>query len=227
LPVRVPEQHIIPLRDLAELEEEKYERIKAALKGWEPSLQIEGLISSLSEDTDSSETDTANFLSILVNIYSLQHVHGWSMDDVFQGILGQIQEVPGREAPLTEEQVEKFRAFLEEVSGLDETFGVMAKGLGLVEEDERNLADARVISDLRPIFRPDSETDIIASAIKHNLRISYRHRTESQVEDFFVSLDEEDLRNLKDEIERALAKAETIREGGVQDAPILTGGDNE
>lgn len=227
MPIRIPDQHVPPLRDLVEFQEEKYEIIEDALAQWEPSLELEDLIESLSSELETTETETASFLSVLVNIYSLQYVHEIPLDEIFQEIFERIDRIQGKDEGLSEEHKESFRTFIEDISSLDQTLGVMAKGLGLVEEGERIFSDSRVISDLRPIFRPDTETDIIASAVRHNLRISYRARVESQVDDFYVALNDSDLRELKKEIERALAKTKAIREGGIGDVPILTGGDDE
>jgi hypothetical protein len=86
---------------------------------------------------------------------------------------------------------------------------VSAKAATLLFDEERGFSNARVITDVRPVFGDDiSSPDISAAFIIHSLRISYRGRSENS--EFFVSMSTKDLRDLRKVIDRALDKAEGL-----------------
>lgn len=79
----------------------------------------------------------------------------------------------------------------------------------LISEVSNLYDECRVLTDVRPVFSSKEESSIISKVILSNLKISYRKNEDFK--EFFVTLEEEDLRKLKDVIERAIKKLELLK----------------
>jgi hypothetical protein len=74
---------------------------------------------------------------------------------------------------------------------------------------ERVFQSSRILTDVRPIFHGiDSLPATIA--ISHNLKLTYNRNNEK--EDFFVALDDADLEQLAESLNRARAKSKLLRD---------------
>lgn len=85
-----------------------------------------------------------------------------------------------------------------------ESLVVTAKALTILAEHERVFLRARILTDMRPIFRDDVATDPVAALVVHVLKLEY-HRF-GRTEEFFVALDSGDISALAGVIKRAEAK---------------------
>ncbi len=68
---------------------------------------------------------------------------------------------------------------------------------------------SKILSDLRYVFKSDPEEEPYGAVIVHLLKLTYHEDTEHK--EFFVAMDDGDLRHLKEVIERAEKKARTLR----------------
>ncbi len=96
------------------------------------------------------------------------------------------------------------------LSEIDDThpFSIIQKASDLTYAHEKLLRDARIITDVRPVFRGDSE-EITRGVVVHKLQIEYtsagaRHKVE-------LALDAADVAALRKTCQRAEAKAAAIR----------------
>jgi hypothetical protein len=76
-------------------------------------------------------------------------------------------------------------------------------------EQPRFMRRARILTDIRPVFGATDDPPI-AAVVVHTLRLSFFEDNESK--EFFISLDAEDLRTLRDQLDRASSKAESLKE---------------
>jgi hypothetical protein len=95
----------------------------------------------------------------------------------------------------------KFKASLSTLLG-SEHFLTISKGFELATDDERTFCDARVITDLRPVFGTPIEDGPRGTVIVHLLKIGY-HEGQKRHQSFHVALDSRDLKELNRVIERA------------------------
>lgn len=91
-----------------------------------------------------------------------------------------------------------------------QSISLATKAWSLLEENDKIFTDARTITDLRPIFGEDLAPPLAASIITHSLRVTYR--TYRADETIFLVMDDDDLRMLKQSIERALEKSRVLRD---------------
>jgi hypothetical protein len=90
------------------------------------------------------------------------------------------------------------------------TLDNLSKAVRLQRDGERIYCDAKIISDIRPVFGEDVEERPVSAVITHTLRLGYHETGEHK--QFFIVLDEQDLDNLQAVIERAKSKGDTMTE---------------
>lgn len=101
-------------------------------------------------------------------------------------------------------------AFLQAMVASDSPLALTSKATSLQQEFQHRFCTAKIVSDLRPVFRTDSERPL-AAMVLHQLRLTY-HEASPQTEDFFIALTKRDLLELRALLERALRKDEQLRE---------------
>jgi hypothetical protein len=93
------------------------------------------------------------------------------------------------------------------------------KAYDLQTEGERTFCDARILTDLRPVFGKDIASGPAGMVIIHRLKLGY-HNSEGEHRTFYIALDAEDLVTLKKAIDRAELKARSLK-SIVKDVPFL------
>jgi hypothetical protein len=86
---------------------------------------------------------------------------------------------------------------------------IVLKARDLLLENDNNFGDCRILTDVRLVFNEDLENKKRHSVIIHRLHIEYRKAT--RINDIYLALDIQDLKQLKEEIERAIKKEEVIK----------------
>jgi hypothetical protein len=89
-----------------------------------------------------------------------------------------------------------------------ETLESISKAVTVQRDGERLYCGSRILTDMRPVFGREDDSELKAAVITHNLRISYHDCGEHK--DVYFVMDEEDLAEIHGVIERALAKTQTI-----------------
>ncbi len=85
-----------------------------------------------------------------------------------------------------------------------------AKALALSADHENLYVDARIITDVRPVF-PEDTSSIVAAVITDHLRINY-YDCKDELNSIYMAMDQSDLIALREEISRALEKNKSMRE---------------
>lgn len=85
-----------------------------------------------------------------------------------------------------------------------------AKANDLMFEYPNVFINAKVITDIRPIFNIKIEEAPIAGLVIHNLHIHYRGDRETEHKDIYIALDSDDLKSIKDAIIRAEKKEKSL-----------------
>lgn len=80
------------------------------------------------------------------------------------------------------------------------------KAWALLNDEERIYLHSRILTDVRPVFDDEDAGRLLASVIVHTLKIATR--VDGRVQGVYVSLDSDDLKELRNVIDRALEKAD-------------------
>lgn len=87
---------------------------------------------------------------------------------------------------------------------------VLHKSLALMQEHQSVFLDARILTDIRPVFGGEVSEGLDAVVLTHSLKIDFVR--EGKRKSFYLALDQSDLRVMKTTIERAIDKATSLRE---------------
>lgn len=108
---------------------------------------------------------------------------------------------------------DRFKGRLIELLKVD-SVSVGAKALDIEHENERIFSNARIVTEVRPIFGADLGDRPKGAVVVHMLRITYSERNrrrENQRKDLFIALDADDIETLSGLLDRAKSKDKTLR----------------
>lgn len=92
----------------------------------------------------------------------------------------------------------------------NDSFGVTSKAMDILGHYPNTYCSARLVTDIRPVFGQNTNECPPASFVVHTLRIS-SHQDDSDTKDYYVTLDSQDLHELRRIIDRALMKETTLK----------------
>lgn len=107
--------------------------------------------------------------------------------------------------------VKNFNIFEERLNRLlgARSFEIAAKAFDILTDHEHVYVDARILTDLRPVFGHNIEHPPAAAVVVHNLKLKFLDG--SQQKEFFLALDFEDVNSLIGILQRAQKKDGALR----------------
>jgi len=182
------------------------DQLPAVLKAVTPTLQVESLANSLSSQFGFDAGRMRQLMSMLLSMYSARLEHETSAAEFTEAIFRWARAC---EKPELASPSDRARAVLADILSLDQSLGLIAKALSVMSEHERMFMSGRIVTDIRPIFRPDLAEQPGAAIIVHELRVAFNEAGESR--EFFVAMDSKDVKALQAVLQRALQKEENLR----------------
>lgn len=107
------------------------------------------------------------------------------------------------------ESVEKFTSRLIKLLSLEQLY-FASKSEYLITEHGKVFIQARILTDIRPVFSPKME-EPKAAVIVHTLHIHYTGAEEQEHKGIFIALDSNDLKLLKETLNRAETKEISLK----------------
>lgn len=179
------------------------------------------MATALTSLSDANRTDFAKIADSLLALYGVKAAVDVSLEDFVGDIAEAMESLEEERYRVPEEQGASFREKLQKLLGA-EAFTLSSKAQDLQTDDERTFCRARILTDLRPVFGANIEEGPKGIVIVHLLKLGF-HQTSSEAkhhDEFYISLDADDLQTLKKVIERAEAKARILR-SAVPNLPVL------
>jgi hypothetical protein len=217
--LRVPPQAELAIQNLLDLPDEVIQQFLKALKSAGSKFNTNDLALDVSNATKIPRQLTDPIVQVLASLYVAREEAAVDLDafldrDVKSALRKRLvaSEEKGKAPAPAEIEIRwnKLRVFLAEALALDETVGTAAKTGPVLTEHERIFVSARVLTDIRPIFHPNLSEKPNAAVIVHMLRIVTRDIFSSQYVEYFA-LDANDIRLMKNIMERAIRKEETLK----------------
>lgn len=211
MPIVIPRQQRNIVKAFLELSADDRERIVATLS------DVARTHSSLARFTDDveqqfdvpPELDRAELMRAFVTMNMTRHRSGESAITFAEGFVKAAQaDGLGSQGMATDDTF--WKRVEEQLAAIlsNPTLELVSKAARLARAHEREFLDAVIVSDLRPIFHPDTKLGPAAMLIAHTLRIE--HTGSSDELEIVLELD--DLRKMKVLVDRAIAKDEALRE---------------
>jgi hypothetical protein len=199
----IPEEHRSALRKLLDLPDAAATELIAALS----SAKVIPTPRAMAEQIGGNvpQIQSKDLVDILELLYALYHVREFSevrrarfLRDLLQTIRGEfdIQKDPAQ-----------LRSRFQKLLNIG-ALNTLSKAIRLQRDGERLYCSTKILSDIRPVFGADPSSRPVSAVLTHTLKIGY-HEGGEHKEIFFV-LDEQDLEELQEIIERAKAKGRSI-----------------
>lgn len=143
----------------------------------------------------------------IFSLGNLLESQDFTIDDLSRELTNSYEE--GSQLALPEEQKAIYTARNKELFENLGSLRLSFKALNLLTENNQNFVDSHIVSDIRLVFQEDIDQQHRSAVILHQLKLDYRKDGEPM--QFYISLDNNDLKKLKKQIDRALYKEEIIK----------------
>lgn len=172
-----------------------------------PPLRPVAIRKVLSEVIKDAEAESA-FMRQLTSGCSLLRQRNITAEELIEGInFGIIKAVEGR---WTDSELNKWKEKKDLICELFslESIGSIVKALEISYEYPNILQTSKILTDIRPVF-DDAGTSFHGAIVSHSLQVYFDNSSGNQ--NISLSLDHDDVVQLKNSCDRALLKAETAK----------------
>lgn len=205
MPLEIPPEDRNAIATVKTLTPAVLETFIFALKGAPPISNPHEMAEHMAKLIPSFPKD--RLASVLEMLYTLYYIR--DLSGVRPGtFLNDLMESVASGLSLSKHDVPKVRMMLERLLSID-TLNTVSKASRLQRDGERLFCMAKILSDIRPVFKSNPSLAPAGAVITHTLKIGY-HEGRDHLETQIV-LDSDDLDALAAVIERARAKDKTLR----------------
>jgi hypothetical protein len=203
----IPDRYKNGVVKLLKLSEDSFNQIVSALEGVAPKLFPENLSSEVISKVKGVSTEDLSEMIATVMSLSSHRMHD---ESTAEELADQVVEA-ATEANLPIKLEEERGTFKDRLIKLFEleTLFVSAKALGVLLSNENLFCSARILTDLRPVFGSDPKLAPTAAVMVHMLDLSY-HKV-GELKHLYVALDSLDIHTLREALDRAQLKAESLK----------------
>ena len=206
----IPRQYQDGFIEIRDIPDEDLQELLAAFDAAPLLINPDALSERLASDMEGvSHESISDIVNSLLSTYSLREQFSISVSEVAKYLAQAMQESDSKRLAFQdEEQRDRFEERLVALlnsSSLD----LIGKASELTLERERFMREARLVTDIRPIFGTESVSRPEGAVIVHTLKFSYWESNEPK--DFHLAIDAADIRNLRILLDRAEEKAGSLR----------------
>lgn len=200
----VPASHRQALAALPGFHESSFQALlEVVQQSWEAN-DRSSLLERLQNSAPELDHAAADMLvAALLSAHITMDRYRWSPEEATSRIVEGIQE----SLSLQDAETRSLAARLSELLQRSNLLRI-AKPMSMLMANERNYHEARIVTDLRPVF-DDVRKEPLSYVVVHNLQLEY-HDSEG-VKTAYFALDSSDLENLNRVIERERDKLDSIR----------------
>lgn len=203
--LQIPTSAHTALKTLNSFSDQVVASICQVLAESQPSLTVKKLVIEIAQKTKLKES-VEDIIFTLASMYNARSNLGMSLEDFVE----QIVEDAKTTIPLKEGKTwDPLKRHLSRLLTYERSLGVGAKAFEVMTEHDNVFIDARLFTDLRPIFLDDPTSGPAASTIVHTLKIEYV-RSDSK-NSLYVAMDSKDIKQLQRVLSRALKKEQALR----------------
>lgn len=169
-------------------------------------------IENIEKITGIERKELIDLLDLIFEVFYIQYSEEQesSIEEFLKDLEDAIKDTNDNDIIPDDEEWEEYIAFWKSIFVLDKTIGLLAKAKKIRKDFQNQYFESKIYTEIRPIFSRQIQTDLASAAILyHNLKIEYKQALFP--EHFFITLNPEDLKNLKKVIDRALKKEENLR----------------
>ena len=207
--IEIPRGLVAGLRSLIELTDVQVEELERVLNRIQPSLGRKKILASVRAGLSTPPPNIERLIDALMQVESYRTYTELPIDEFLENLFSSPESL--RELKLEAPQLQILRERLSRLL-VSPSISVASKASGVLNSHERAFLASRVFTDIRAVFRDERGSgppSPAAAVLIHMLRINYIHAGE--VDEFFVALDDTDVKKLIKTLNRAVAKADSLK----------------
>lgn len=206
--LRIPERYHTGFVMLAGLKDEVFQGLLSVLSREHPAVNYLELSSRISEKIEAIPPDNiVGIIETLDALYGIRARLALPIPEFVEVVLRAMDESGVEELGLSGEDREHLKDRLVRLLDLD-SLDATSKATDVLLEHEHTIHDARVMTDIRPVFGLNTDAPPIGAMVVHALKLSYHEADE--LKELFVALDTGDVDRLIETLERAKSKAKSL-----------------
>jgi len=210
--LRVPKPDIENIKKILGLPEERIDEFLRALADAGPHFNVHDLSADVAARTGMESSLAQGITSALASLYITRDSRTTSLEKFLdQDVLVSLKSADVLSNENFDAEWARLRKFFLSALSLDNTVGAVAKAAYVITEHERIFLDARILTDVRPIFHLDVSESPDVAVIVHMLRITQRNSRWGDRKAQYFALDSNDIRTLKRIVDRAIKKEDTLK----------------
>ncbi|MEK6607369.1 MAG: hypothetical protein AABZ30_06895 [Myxococcota bacterium] len=216
--LRIPKQFHRAVGQLATLDDASVAAIADALRAVpvtkvRPSDLVGDVVARLPEGQRDATRDVVDFV---LSLYIARATNELTAERLADDLRGAIEGAEVEELRGLASSASKLRDRVVALLGASTSLQIGAKALDLSTEFERTLCEARIVTDVRPIFGVDVG-EAAAAIVVHTLRLQVHEGDE--IRDVYVTLHADDIKALRALLDRAEVKenslVDSLRKAGI------------
>ena len=206
---RIPEEYQTGLAKIVSLSDSHIKELLEIFENTPVILNVKKFNQELLPKINFLESGEAkNLIETIGSLYELRSQLDLSTEEFVDEITNVVKESQNKKLKLTENNNKKFKQRLTDLLAV-KTLGLRSKAVNLIVDHDIIFQDAKMVTDIRPIFDSNIEKSPIGAVIIHNLKIEYKQNDE--IKNFYIALDEKDVTTLLGLIKRTQTKSESLK----------------
>jgi hypothetical protein len=205
----IPERFRPGLFRLVRLSDSELGQLITALEKAPTSAKVADIEASIAGHVHGVDPDgLREIVSTLFSLYVVRAQADLKVKRFAADVINALRDI-GQDQPVNSAAEEaKARATLEKVLQID-PLNRISKAIGLQAEHALTFCDAKVLTDLRPVFPSDPSERPVGAVVTHTLKLEYHDGGDHK--QLFVALDSDDIETLAEALKRASTKAATLK----------------
>jgi hypothetical protein len=218
--LKIPPRYKDGIVVLAALNEASFSEVYEALKKAPSALATSAdLIANIESEVKTlSSTDTRKLITALTSLLRVREKADVPAETFADELYLVVEKENVSLGP--NETADIFKSRLVQFLSLPSLNVVATKAKELLYEVERALCEARILTDLRPVFGSDVSARPMAMMVVYTLKLSYHEGPKGEIKEMFMALDADDIAKLKRMLERAETKtaglASYLQQAGIK-----------
>ena len=206
---RIPDDYKSGIRTIISLSDKDLDTLIKLFEENPIVLNIREFNQKILPKIDFLESSDANkLIDTIGSLYELRLNLDISTEEFVDEIVAVINEDKDDLLDISPENIDKFKERLSHLLNI-KSLSLRTKAANLIVDNQIIFRDAKLISDIRPIFGADVEDAPIGTVLVHTLKLEYIEN--DYPKSFHIALDDTDVTNLITLLKRTQIKSETIR----------------
>lgn len=201
--LRIPPAHRDAIAVLRSISDDQFEQLRANLADVPAFAGSSGLTAQASHTEGQTADEAQAIVLALLSLYAQLKFHGWTSEDLAVGV------AHSSDLPESDDVPEKLAQRLQALLDL-ESVVTTGRALDLLTEHEHMFHSARILTDIRPVFSDDPKEPPSGALVIESLKVDYFD--EGTTRSMYLALSTTELRNLRDTVDRALQKSDTVHD---------------